>query len=132
MHPSEPSHSEAPAPVTFRAMISDALRYWEIRRIPFTIILAVVAIVRLWPLKQMIDESGTWPDVLLELFILGIMANICYCVAYIIDLLVQGSDFREGWRRQRWLLWVLGLGVGMALAWMFAPLALFSLSMGVF
>jgi len=49
-----------------------------------------------------------WPSVL-AVFVLAVLANICYCAAYIVDLTVQYSEFRDPWRKQRWVLWAVGV-----------------------
>jgi hypothetical protein len=45
----------------------------------------------------------------LFVFILAVLANICYCAAYLGDVFVQLSGLREAWRRIRWLLFLTGL-----------------------
>ena len=47
-------------------------------------------------------------DFLLELFLLAVAANIAYCAAYLVDVFVQASGFREVWRRSRWVLFAIG------------------------
>ena len=36
------------------------------------------------------------------------VANVAYCAAYLADLFVQFSDYREPWRRWRIVLWLFG------------------------
>ena len=96
------------APAGFRAIISDAIAYWEPRRIGYNLILTAIVVGRV---------SLTWPhsrgaialENLLILFVLAVLANVCYCAAYLVDVPVQYSTFREQWRRWRWVLWVLGM-----------------------
>lgn len=102
-----PAVSQAPQP-PFREVLTDALRYWEPRRIGYNAALA--AIVAGW-------VAFTWPhfrgavawNALLALFVLAVLANVCYCAAYVVDVPLQYSDFRDLWRRRRWILWVLGV-----------------------
>ncbi|HVB08568.1 MAG TPA: hypothetical protein VNF00_06430 [Candidatus Acidoferrales bacterium] len=42
------------------------------------------------------------------LLVLAMLANLCYCTAYVADLPVQYSSFRDLWRRWRWGLWLTG------------------------
>ena len=39
---------------------------------------------------------------------LAVIANIAYCTAYVVDIFVQASGFRELWQRYRKLLFVIG------------------------
>jgi hypothetical protein len=90
-----------------RAPLADALRFWEFRRIFYNLVLAAVVVAWL---------ALTWPHFrpaftlasLLFLVMLGLLANVCYCFAYIVDLAMQHSSFSATWRRWRWLLWLLG------------------------
>jgi type II secretory pathway component PulL len=41
--------------------------------------------------------------------VLGLIANVCYSVAYLIDLALQTASIRSVWRRWRWVLWLAGL-----------------------
>ncbi|HEX6614052.1 MAG TPA: hypothetical protein VF022_09340, partial [Rhodanobacteraceae bacterium] len=56
-------------------------------------------------------------ELLLALAVLAVLANVCYCAAYLVDLPMQLSSHVGAWRRWRWLLWVFGILFGMALAW---------------
>jgi len=70
----------------------------------------------------------TWPhfrsvytgSMVLALLVLAVLANVCYCAAYLVDVPVQYSSFRPQWRRWRWALWTLGMLVAAVLAfyWM--------------
>lgn len=48
------------------------------------------------------------PSSLLLLVILALIANACYCAAYLVDIPMQSSPLCAGWRRYRWGLWVVG------------------------
>ena len=47
-------------------------------------------------------------DFALALFILAVVANVAYCAAYLADVFVQASGFRQVWQRSRWILFALG------------------------
>jgi hypothetical protein len=64
---------------------------------------------------------------ILVLFILAVLANVCYCAAYLGDLFVQFSGFKQGWQRWRWLLFVIGTIFAAAITRFFA-LGFFSAS----
>lgn len=102
-------HDSLPSshPVELRGILSDAMGYWERRRIIYNFLL--VAVVLIW-------IAGTWPHFrsaftwssLGALLVLAALANLCYCAAYLADLPMQHSSFRALWRRWRWGLWVIG------------------------
>ncbi|GAB3785608.1 hypothetical protein [Dyella agri] len=100
----------------FGEILSDAIGYWERRRIAYNIALA--AVVLGWTASAWAELRGQL-DVqhLLMLFVLAVLANVCYCAAYLADVPMQLSAFRAGWRRRRWLLWLVGTLFGMALTW---------------
>ena len=106
--------SRLPSP--WRTGFIAAVRYWEPRRLGYNAILSVVAIT--WVL-------ATWPhfrpaftlNSLPPLLVLALLANVCYCAAYFVDLPLQTSGFAAGWRRSRWGLWVLGTLFAVLLEW---------------
>jgi hypothetical protein len=91
-----------------REILSDAIGYWEPRRIAYNLILAAIVIawvVFRWPhfRPAMKFES------LVLMAVLAVLANICYCSAYLVDLAMRYSNFRRLWVRWRWGLWVCGM-----------------------
>ena len=54
------------------------------------------------------------------LFVLAVLANVAYCAAYLGDVFVQISGFREGWLRWRWLLFVVGTAFAAAITRFFS------------
>jgi hypothetical protein len=95
-------------PMGFREIISDALAYWERRRVGYNLVLGAIVVgwvVLTWPHFR---GAFTWSS-LLALFVLAVLANACYCAAYLVDIPVQYSSFRVPWRRRRWVLWALGV-----------------------
>jgi hypothetical protein len=91
----------------FRAFLVDAIRFWEPRRLVYNPILAVVVVV--WIV-------ASWPHFrpaltlhsLLLLGILALLANACYCAAYLVDIAMQCLSLGDALRRQRWGLWLIG------------------------
>jgi hypothetical protein len=98
-----------------REIVTDAIGYWERRRILYNVILATV--VALWFMV-------TWPhfkpaltlQTLLFFFVLAMLANVCYCAAYLADIPMQYSLFQTVWRRWRWGLWMVGMIFAIAIA----------------
>jgi hypothetical protein len=99
----------------FRGLLADAVRFWEPRRLVYNFVLAAVVVVWL---------VATWPHFrpaltltsLLLLAILALLANVCYCAAYFVDIPMQRSSFGTVWRRRRWGLWSLGTLLAIVLA----------------
>jgi hypothetical protein len=91
----------------FRGFLTDAIRFWEPRRLVYNLILALVVvlwIVASWPhFRPMFTLHS-----LLLLGILALLANACYCAAYFVDIPMQGLSVGTALRRQRWGLWVIG------------------------
>jgi hypothetical protein len=89
------------------SILTDAIRYWERGRIAYNLVLA--GIVLGW-------FAWTWPHfrqafhlpLIGALFVLGVLANVCYCAAYIADIPLQHSSFQRQWRAWRWGLWLIG------------------------
>lgn len=110
-----PPGSLPTAPPPFSDVLSDALRYWEPRRIGYNLALTLIVlgwVAFTWPHFR---GAFTWSS-LLALFVLAVLANVCYCAAYLVDVAVQYSAFRDTWRRRRWLLWLIGVIFASAIA----------------
>jgi len=104
------AHPDAPADLgtRLRQAVSDAIGYWEPRRIAYNAVLALVVVAYFalnWPLSRTVVSF----DSVFLLFVLAVLANICYCAAYLGDIFVQLSGFRQVWQNWRWLLFVIGL-----------------------
>ena len=102
-------------PEPFRAVLADALRFWEPRRLFYNLSLTAVAVFSLvdsWPHFRPAFKLSSLPPLLG----LGLIANLCYCAAYLVDLSIQLSSPASGWRRRRWILWVIGTLFAMVLA----------------
>ena len=103
--------------VTFREVLSNAIRYWEPRRLIYNgalLIVVVVAFVVGWP----ISKRAVAPESGLVIFILAVLANVAYCVAYVPDIAIQHSSFRNSWRRIRWLILLGGTLMACALTYL--------------
>jgi hypothetical protein len=91
----------------FRGLVTDTIRFWETRRIIYNLVLAAFVaawLVRTWPHFR---PAMTWHSLLL-LSILGLLANLCYCAAYLVDLPLRAS-LGDRWKRWRWGLWLAGM-----------------------
>jgi hypothetical protein len=107
-------------PSRFREYASDALRYWELRRIPYNFLLAGIVVLRAmmaeWP--DRLDE-GFVPR-LMFLVVLAVLANIAYSVVYLPDLFIQYSGLRSTRRIWRWAFIIAGFGLAAALTYLFS------------
>ena len=96
-------------------IITDSIRYCESRRIGFNAALSLV-LIGSFVYHRHSSVAGlaalTWEQVAFGLLFAAVTANLLYCAAYVADIFVQLSEYRQTWRRRRWML----LGVGTALA----------------
>lgn len=96
--------SEGPSP--WKGLI-DAARFWEPRRVLYNVLL--FGVVMIWLGK-------TWPHfrpaMTLEslgiMTVLALLANACYCAAYLAEILIQNATTSASWNRGRWAIWVVG------------------------
>ena len=103
---------------SFGEYATEAMRYWEPRRIAYNLLLAAVVLFYFfaaWPGSK----TQVHMDTALNLFLLAVLANVAYCAAYLVDIVVQASAFREHWRSFRWLLFALGLSFAAVLTRLF-------------
>jgi hypothetical protein len=105
--------------VTAREALSQAIRYWEPRRLVFNALLLIeVAVI----FTVNLPESRSHLDInlVLLLFVLAVFANVAYCAAYIVDVLAELSTFRIVWLRLRWALFLLGVAFAGTLTYFFS------------
>ena len=94
-----------------RELVTDALRYWEIRRLVYNGLLALIV---LWHFGVAWPESKSFLrfDNVLGVFLLAVLANVAFSAAYVADLFIQLSGFRES--RATWRLVILLVGFAFA------------------
>ncbi len=102
-----------------REAVSEALRYWEPRRIVYNAVLGFIVLAYFaisWPSSRtVVSFNGVS-----VIFMLAVLANICYCTAYLGDVFVQVSGFRESWLKWRWVLFVIGTALAAVITRWFA------------
>jgi hypothetical protein len=94
-----------------RELLTDALRYWELRRLFYNAILALVVLghfIASWP----VSRAALTSDSVLDLFLLAVVANVAYSVVYVPDVFIQFSGFRDS--RARWRLVFIVVGFAFA------------------
>jgi hypothetical protein len=92
---------------SFRQSVSDAVRFWEPARLLYNFLL--IGIAFFW-------FVATWPHFRgamtlihgLQIALLALIANACYCAAYLVDIGLQRTFSGDLLRRWRWGLWILG------------------------
>ncbi len=90
------------------------MRFWEPRRLLYNSVLFGVLILWLvltWPHFR---AALTWSSLQI-LTGLGLLANVCYCAAYLADVPMQRTSARASWHHKRWGLWLLGMLVAVIL-----------------
>jgi len=93
-----------------REFTTDALRYWEVRRLFYIILLSAIVLAHFiarWPASRAIVTV----DSILGLFALAVLANVAYSAVYIADLFIQLSGFRESRRTWRRALLLVGFAL---------------------
>jgi len=115
--------TETPPRVGLIARLSgyaaNAIRYWEPRRLVFNGILAAVVLIHgmlSWPRSRELFSF----DLFLAMFILGVLANICYSVVYLPDLFLQFAGLDEARRWGRTVLFAIGTAFAATLTHFFA------------
>ena len=89
-------------------ILTNAISYWEKRRIPYNLVLMAVVIYDYLHIEPgFLFHLKSWEN-FLTLVVLAALANVCYCMAYLVDVPVQLSEFRNSWLPRRGLLWGLG------------------------
>jgi hypothetical protein len=107
------------AELSAREALSEAIRFWEPRRLLYNgLLLIVVATVFVRGLP--ISRSQLNVNLLLFLFIMAVLANVAYCACYVVDVVAQLSEFRATWLRLRWTLFVVGVAFAGVLTYFFA------------
>lgn len=84
---------------TLRESFMDAIRYWEPLRLVYNSALAIIVLIFFWigyPHSRVYLSA----DAIVLVFPLAVLANVAYCTAYLVDILVQSSGYREIWRKK--------------------------------
>jgi hypothetical protein len=91
-----------------REWATDAIRYWEPRRILYNLVLTAI-VLSCFVVELPHSRAVISVDFVLLLFLMAILANVAYCAAYAVDIFAQVSGFRELWQKYRWILLSVGL-----------------------
>jgi hypothetical protein len=102
-----------------RDLITDALRYWELRRVFYNALLAIIVLghfAAAWPASR----ADVTFDGVLGLFLLAVLANVAYSAVYVADVFIQFSGFRASRARWRWILLAVGFAFAAVLTHFFS------------
>lgn len=94
--------------LSLKERLTDAIRYWEPRRILYNVFLAAIVVVyfvRGYPASK---QALNFNEILL-VFLMAVLANVAYCAAYVPDVVVQSSGLSETWRKYRWIVLAIGI-----------------------
>ena len=108
--PSGNSHSDS-----LRTTFTNAARFWEPHRVFYNLVLTAVVVIWIvasWPHFR---PAFTLPS-LGALVVLGLLANVCYCAAYLVDIPLQRSLLAIRWKPRRAALWWIGMLFALLLA----------------
>ena len=92
----------------FRDSVTNAIRYWEPRRLADNAVLAIV-VLAYFGLNYPASRSTLSVDFVLLLFLSAVLANVAYCAVYPVDVFVSASRYGDQWRKYRWVIFVIGL-----------------------
>jgi hypothetical protein len=98
-----------------RPILSDAIHFWEIRRVFYNLVLVTASLAWLivtWPHFRPAFSLTYLPPIA----VLALLANVCYCAAYLVDIPMQHSALSTTWKRYRWILWLAGTLFALLLA----------------
>jgi hypothetical protein len=98
---------------------TDAIRYWERRRLAYNGVL-FLTVVACFLTGMPGSRSHLDLNLLLVFFVLAVVANVLYSLAYVVDGFVQFSALREPWRRWRWVLFLIGTATAAIMARFFS------------
>jgi hypothetical protein len=99
--------------------MTDAIHYWEPRRLAYNFVLATVVLACFW-IAYPASKSILSVDSALVVFLMAVLANVAYCAAYVVDVFTQASGYRDLWRRYRWTLFAIGTAFAGVLTRFFA------------
>ena len=102
---------------TLNEISTDAILYWERMRIAYNLALAVVSLHGYVTSPDNVRPSFSVPAALF-LLLLVVAANVLYSTAYLPDMLIQVSQFRDLRHRFRPVLFTIGTSCGCALAYL--------------
>jgi hypothetical protein len=93
---------------TLRESTTDAIHYWEPRRLIYNTVLAAIVLLY-FAMSYPASKAQLTLNTAQAVFLLAVLANVAYCAAYLADIFAQISGYREQWQRYRWILLLIGI-----------------------
>ena len=87
--------------------IRNAARFWEPRRLIYNAALTATALFWLFKDWTHFRPALSW-YFLGVIAVLALLANLCYCAAYLADVVIQNVLLNSRWNRTRWAIFTLG------------------------
>src|ERR1700722_2173027 len=91
----------------FRESLTNSIRYWEKMRIAYNLVLLLV-VAGCFAWNYSAPGSKLTVNVFMSMILCAILLNVLYCSAYIVDVMVQMTEFRDRWGNLRWVLFSVG------------------------
>jgi len=98
--------------------VVDVLRYWEPRRLFYNGVLLAVVLAHFALRWQSIPKPIALDNFLL-LFFLAVLANVCYCAVYAVDIFVRFSGLEQAWEKGRIVVLLVGTSFAAVIAHFF-------------
>jgi hypothetical protein len=105
-NPPQSQSLTTPPSAPLRALLVNAIRFWEPHRLLYNLVLTAVTaawVAESWPHFRPAFTLSTIPPMV----VLALLANLCYSAAYFVDIPLQTSALTT-LRRARWALWLIG------------------------
>ena len=115
MSAESPTPTEAGSTGRATGYVAEALRYWEPRRLFYNGVLLAVVVAHIVAKWQDVQKLPTFDEFLL-LFLLAVLANICYCAVYAVDLFVRFSGLQTAWDKGRIVVLLVGTAFAAVIA----------------
>jgi hypothetical protein len=103
MTPNHPLAADEPVHFSIR----NAARFWEPRRLIYNAALTATALFWLFNDWTHFRPALSW-YFLGVISVLALLANLCYCAAYLADLVIQNVLPNSKWNSSRWAIFTLG------------------------
>jgi hypothetical protein len=103
MTPDHPIAADEPVHFSTR----NAARFWEPRRLIYNAALTATALFWLFKDWTHFRPALSW-HFLGVIAVLALLANLCYCAAYLADVVIQNVLLNSRWNRSRWAIFTLG------------------------
>ena len=88
--------------------LAEGIRFWEPMRLVYNLVLVLVVVGDFFAAEPGARDKLSF-NLLLALIFFAVLANICYCAAYIPDFFVQFSGLKAAWRWGRVVLLTIGI-----------------------